>query len=104
MKTKASQPAKEFHDYMGHEYTRIYRAQQHARHFSKPGRTSIQSYLLSKKSISILLSHLCLGLTRGLQGTQEISLLESSVLQLCGGIHDTDCQSLSIVYYMCTSG
>jgi len=35
VKTKAPQPAKEFHAYMGHEDT--YRAKQHARHYPEPG-------------------------------------------------------------------
>jgi len=50
--------------FMGHEDT--YRADQQARHFPEPGQTVIRSYLVSKRHISILFSHLCLGLMSGL--------------------------------------
>ena len=86
---------------MGHEHT--YRAQQHTRHCPEPGQTTVDHIIYLTSHFNIILS-LCLGLTSGLQGTQEISLLEASLLKLYDGIHDTDCQSLSFVYYNCTTG
>jgi hypothetical protein len=54
--------------------------------------------------MSILFSHLCLGITFDLQGPPEISLLEASGLQLYDGIHDTDGKTLSNVYNNLTAG
>jgi len=86
---------------MGQEGT--YRAQQHACHFPDPAQRIIRSYLIYIRHISILFSHLCLGLTSVLQRTEEISLLKESGLQLYDAIHDTNCHSLSTVYCNCTT-
>jgi len=64
LKIKAPQPAKKFP--VLYEHVDTYRAQKHSRPCPEPGQTIKRPYLTTKKFISILFTHLCLGLNNGI--------------------------------------